>query len=173
MLSPNETLAEIAHQLAPRSLWHERLRRRASPRPIEDWLVEEANVRGFMGASGLELPTRNPDPSLTDEDLVVALLSPHSRADGRIFKLVVRMAQSGALSADRLIFRARRERALGALYWLLRLTPESERNPALLAVLERIGGPPRDYHPLDYDYDPSRLLRRPASKGALWRAPQR
>jgi len=47
-------------------------------------------VRGFLGASGREIPTRAADPRLTNEDLIVALLSPEALVDGRIFKLIVR-----------------------------------------------------------------------------------
>lgn len=167
-----QTLAECAHQMGPRSLWIESLRECAAPNSLEEWLVEEANVRGFFGASGRELPQRPPTGRLSDEDIVVALLSPHALADGRIFKLVVRMVQSGRLQPERLLFRARRERATGPIYWLLHLVPESERSEPLLTLLHKLDAPPRGYRPLDYRYDPDRLVRRPAGKGILWRAPR-
>lgn len=97
------------------------------PRPIEEWLVEEANARGYLGASGAYLPERPPEVTLSDEDVVVALLSPHAAADGRILKLVIRMIQSGKLDARVLALRARRERSDWALYWLLQLVPYVER----------------------------------------------
>lgn len=160
------TFAESALRLAPRSLWFEGLRRRCAPRPVDEWLVEEANVRGHWGASGRDVPSRSPDPSLRNEELIVALLSPHATVDGRVLKLVVRMLQRPAVDAATLQFLARREAADGVIYWLCKLVPEAEVTPAIAELRAR---EPRGYRPPRFRYDPARLLRRPASKSSLWR----
>jgi len=82
-----------------RSFFRERLQRLAGARGLEDWLVEEANVRGHLGAVGASVPEREPTAALTDADLIVALLMPHSEVDGRLFKLVVRMLQRATIDS--------------------------------------------------------------------------
>lgn len=165
------TFAESSRELAPRSLWLEGLRRFSGVQPLDEWLVEEANVRGFMGASGPHIPDRDRTSALTNDDLIVALLAPKAIVDARIFKLVLRIVQSGTLDLVRLSFRARRERADRALFWLLGVVPTAERTAPVLDLVERLSQP-RGFHPIEYRFDPDRLVRRPASKGSLWRAHQ-
>jgi hypothetical protein len=161
--------AQATHQLAPRSLWWLDLTQRAAPGRMEEWLVGEANARGYLGASGRQLPQRTPDARLCDEDLVVALLSPRAEVDARILKLVVRMLQSGRLDFTRLLLRARRENAIGPLFWLVNVIPAQERNAPISKLLGLLPAPPRGYREPDYRFDPQRLVRRVARKGDLWR----
>ncbi len=63
------TIAERARTTLHRSLFRERLGRLAGERSVTDWLVEEANVRGYFGATTLEVPDRGVTPGLTDEEL--------------------------------------------------------------------------------------------------------
>ena len=145
----------------------------AGPRPLADWLVEEANVRGHLGAVGREVPERAPTPHVSDADLIVALLMPHSEVDGRLFKLVVRMLQRAAIEPGVLWFHARRERADRVLYWLLNLVPDTERTAPLVALLAAGLMPPRGYSGVRFNYSSARLLRRPATKESVWRAARR
>lgn len=136
---------------------------------MTDWLIAQANVRGFHGAFvTLEAPL---DDTLCLEDLVVGLLMPHAELDARIIKLVVRILQSGHVDAPKLAFRARRERADFALAWVLDLVPESVGNTATRLIAASVR-PPRGATPVCFNYDAGRLVRRPASKGQLWRAKQ-
>jgi hypothetical protein len=167
------TLGTLSGNPAHRSFFRERLQRGAGARPLEDWLVEEANVRGYLGAVGREVPDRAPTAALLDEDLIVALLMPHSAVEGRLFKLVVRMLQRAPIDPRVLWFRARRGRADYVLYWLLTLVPESERTPAVLAVIQASPLPPRGYRGVRFNYSSARLLRRPATKESVWRAARR
>lgn len=127
-------------------------------------MLEEANVRGHFGAVGAQV---------TDADLVVALLMPHSEVDGRLFKLVVRMLQRTAIDPKVLWFHARRERAERVLYWLLNLVPDTERTPPLLALAAACPTAPRGYSGVRFNYASARLLRRPATKESVWRAARR
>ena len=167
------SLGRLSGNPQHRSFFRERLQRLAGERPLEDWLVEEANVRGHLGAVGPSIADRGPVPCLSDADIVVALLMPHSQVDGRLFKLVVRMLQRGAVDPAVLWFRARRERADLVLYWLLNLVPQPERTPPLLAVIEACPVPPRGYRGVRFNYSSARLLRRPATKESVWRAARR
>ena len=167
------TLGSLSANPLHRSFFRERLQRLAGPRPLEDWLVEEANVRGHLGAMGPQIPERAPTPTLLDADLIVALLMPHSEVDGRLFKLVVRMLQRAALEPAMLWFHARRERADRVLYWLLNLVPEPERTPSIVALLEACPVPPRGYRGVRFNYSSARLLRRPATKESVWKAARR
>ncbi|MGQ0507195.1 MAG: hypothetical protein ACT4TC_17945 [Myxococcaceae bacterium] len=164
------SLSEALRQTMPRSLWRERLSTRASPLPVHEYLIDEANLRGFFGAFREQTPQREVDSSLDIEDVVVGLLEPQAPLEGRIFKLVLRILQSGKVSAPKLLLRAKRERADFALCWLLRLVPQPERNEAVGLLNEQIREP-RAYRGLDYRYDPQRLIRRPARKDDLWRKP--
>lgn len=169
MQRPARTLAEACRQPAFRSLWYERLRRQAGSGPPHDWLIDQANLRGFHGAYNSKVHAESPDRSLTDEELLVGLLSPHAPADGRTLKLVVRMLQSSRLNPRRLELLARRERASGVLHWLLRLIPESERTESVRELQKIFATPPRGDRGVAYDYDPQRLVRRPATREQLWR----
>jgi len=166
-------LGSLSSNPCHRSFFRARLQALASERPLEDWLVEEANVRGYLGAVGPSIPDRAPTPNLSDVDIVVALLMPHSQVDGRLFKLVVRMLQRRPLDTSRLWFHARRERADVVLYWLLNLVPQQERTATILALLEGCPTPPRGYRGVRFNYSSARLLRRPATKESVWRAARR
>ena len=168
MTSPPLTFAQAAHQ--PRhwsAFWATLCRRAGGEAGVTDWLIAQANVRGFHGAFvTLEAPNES---SLALEDLLVGLLMPHAELDARVIKLVVRVLQSGQLDAAKLAFHARRERADLALAWVLSLVPETEQNDAIRLVAGALRAP-RGATPVRYNYDVGRLIRRPASKGQLWRA---
>jgi len=143
------------------------LERRAGVLRLYDWLVAQANLRGFHGAfSRIELP--DIDAELSLEELVVGLCQPHTPADGRLFKLVLRLLQSPDIDPARLAFLARRERAGHVLRWLLDRVPPEENTPSVTACSEAIGAP-RGYRPPVYVYDARRLTRRPFRAGeAAW-----
>lgn len=166
MLVP--TLGDITGQPPPRSVWRLALGRRAGPEPLDRYLIRQANARGFHGAyvaAGEPAPL---DPALTLEDIIVGLCAPQSPADGRVFKLVLRIVQSGSLDLDHLLWLARKEKADRILYWILERTPDVERTAEVQALLSRFGGPPRGARPVLYDYDPTRLIRRPFRRDAKW-----
>lgn len=167
------TFSETAHATMHRSLLRERLQRMAGARPIVDWLVEEANVRGYFGVTTLQVPDRSPSESLSDEQLVAALLMPHGELDVRLFKLVLRMIQRGEMSATRLWLEARKERADSVLFWLVERVPAEERSAEVERVAAAQPLPPRGYRPLPIRYDAGRLLRRPATRESTWRAARR
>ena len=167
------TFAERTGQVPHRSLFRERLQRTAGERPLIDWLVEEANVRGHFGVVSASLGEREPSPWLADEALVAALLMPHGPLDVRLFTLVVRMIQKGHMDPRRLWLEARKERADATLYWLLERVPEEERNEAVVRTVAMQSEPPRGYRPLPIDYDPRRLIRRAATRESTWRAARR
>jgi hypothetical protein len=137
---------------------------------VHAWLIEQANLRGFHGAYNARAYGAQVDSTLTLDDIVVGLLSPRAPADGRTFKLVVRILQSGEVDADRLALQARRERAEGVLHWLIHLVPATEHTPALVALQEKFATPPRGDRGVQYAYDAERLVRRPAGRLQLWRA---
>ncbi|MBL8949374.1 MAG: hypothetical protein JNK82_01260 [Myxococcaceae bacterium] len=157
------TLAECARLTLHRSLFREKLQRLAGAKSVTDWLVEEANVRGHFGATTLEVPDRAPTEGLLDEQLIAALLMPHSELDVRLFKLVVRIIQRARLDPSRLWLEARKERAEGVLFWLLQQVPEEERTTEVRLAIDVQPNPPRGYRPLPIEYDARRLLRRPAT----------
>jgi hypothetical protein len=163
------TLADLAHEPAIRSYWRRSLEERTQPLSVHEYLIDEANMRGFWGAYRSNSVMRPPDEKLELEDIVVGLLAPQAPAEARVFKLVLRILQSHRLNAPKLILRAKRERALGALYWLLAQVPSEERNAAIQELSECIPHSPRGYRALRYLYEPQRLVRRPATKEALWR----
>ncbi|MBI5548286.1 MAG: hypothetical protein HY901_30770 [Deltaproteobacteria bacterium] len=167
------TLAHALHAPAPFSFWRAALQRRAGARPLQDWLVEQANLRGFLGAYNRQEPSGALDGDLTLEDIVVALCAPQAPAEGRVFKLVLRILQSGRLDLRHLAWLARREMATPVLWWLLERIPDAERTPPVQATILALGGPPRGYRGLDYDYDPQRLVRRPYQREQPWRTPHR
>lgn len=154
-----KTFAAHSAQPPHRSLFLAELQRKAGGVPLDEWLVAQANARGYLGAYGpLSL---DPEPHLAAEEILVALLMPHGLADGRLFKLVLRMIQSGRLDLPRLHLMAKRERADGVLWWLLERVPDEERGDEVRNLHRLIGGPPRGYRPLALDYDARRLVRRP------------
>lgn len=158
-------------QTAHRSLWREALAVHAvgftSEDPVLDWLVDQANLRGFRGASNA-VARSTLRPELSVEEIVVGCLTPTAIADGRVLKLVVRMLQSGEVEVPRLLLLARRERAERLLYWLVRGAPEEERTGALVRLYQHFETkPPRGYVPVRYAYDFGRLRRKPATAGHL------
>ena len=167
------TFAERARMTKHRSFFRDRLQRLAGQRAVVDWLVEEANVRGYFGVTTLELRERAPTPGLSDEEIVAGLLMPHAVLDVRLFKLVVRMIQRGNIDARRLWLEARKERADSVLFWLLEQVPGEERTSEVEQVAAAQPVPPRGYRPLPIQYDPRRLLRRPANRETTWRAARR
>lgn len=163
------TFGETCAQPPHRSFWRDGLVARAGGRPLDEWLVEQANLRGFYGAFGPGAPAPSAaDPDLGLEDIVCGLLLPHGPADGRLFKLVLRILQSGRVDPARLALLARRERADHVLVWLLGRVPAPERNASLDAVATALGTP-RGHRPPRMEYDANRLLRRPhRSAEAPW-----
>lgn len=162
------TFSEVAGVPAHRSFfWRRLVAASGGARDVTNWLIAQANARGFLGA----VVSRESavDEGVSGEDLVVGLLMPQSEPDARVIKLVVRMLQSGRLDVDRLVFRARRERAEHALAWVLTLIPSVEWNAELEHVRARLGRPRGTSH-FAYRYDSQRLIRRPASGESLWRA---
>jgi hypothetical protein len=153
----------------PRSFWRERLARVAAPLSVHEYLIDEANLRGFFGAFRSMPVSRQLDASLDLEDVVVGLLAAQAPVEARVFKLVLRILQSGQLENHVLLLRAKRERAIGPLYWLLQQVPSEERNDEVLVLLGNFKTAPRGYRPLRYRYDARRLIRRPAQKRDLWR----
>lgn len=164
----HRSLADVCRQPEFRSLWYQGLARRAVDIPVHDWLIAQANGRGFHGAFGVT-QVASVDRSLSLEDIVVGLLAPSAPADGRTLKLVLRILQSGRIDTKLLLLLSKRERAEPMLYWLLQRIPAEERNEAIEQLRRCFATPPRGYRPVDYDYDSRRLIRRPASKGKLWR----
>ncbi len=173
LVSSTSTFGALSGNPLHRSFFRERVGRMAGAGALDDWLVEEANVRGYLGAVGSVVPDRAPTIGLSDEELIIALLMPHTPTDGRLFKLVVRMLQRATFDPQSLWFQARRERADRVLYWVLQQVPELERVTGVSALLAVISGPPRGYRGLKFNYDGSRLLRRPATKESVWRAARR
>lgn len=125
------------------------------------YLVEQANLRGFLGAWSASPVSGRIDPELDVEAIVAGLLQPHAPAEVRILKLVLRILQSGRHDPARLVLACRRERALDTLCWLLEQIPETERTEPV-RVLETVvrAAPPRAPRPPRIRFDPRRLERR-------------
>ncbi|MCC7385842.1 MAG: hypothetical protein IT384_28595 [Deltaproteobacteria bacterium] len=157
-----ERLSVPAH----RSFFRDAIARRAAPLPVHEYLIDQANLRGFFGAySSRSESDKGPvDPDLESEDIVVGLLQPHAPAEARVVKLIVRILQSGQLDPTRLWLRARRERADACLAWVLDLVPEPERNVAVreIAAALEVHSPRQTRRPR-FHYAPERLVRRKAS----------
>jgi hypothetical protein len=126
-----------------------------------------------VGASNREAVTSTVEPSLGLEDLVVGLLRLTAPVEARLFKLVVRVLQSGKVSAPRLHLLARRERVDHVVHWLVGVVPARERTPAFEVVAKAFDAPPRGYRGMNYRYDALRLVRRPATRESLWHVKQR
>lgn len=158
-------------QTAHRSIWRERFAVHAvahtSADPVLDWLVDQANLRGFCGAVNA-VARSELYPGLSIEEIVVGCLTPDAVADGRVLKLVVRILQSNDVDVPGLLLLARRERAERLLYWLVGGTPEEERTGALPRLCDHFEAlPPRGYVPVRYAYDFGRLRKRAATAGHL------
>lgn len=129
--------------------------------PIHEYLVDQANLRGYVGAFSSRSDRGVLDEALGEEDIVVGLLQPHAPAETRVLKLVVRMLQGSGYDPERLLLLARRERAIDLLDQLVRWIPEAEVTPPLAALREALARrPPRAPRPPALRYDPRRLLRR-------------
>ncbi len=164
------TYGERLRQPAHRSFFRKSLARRTRSVPegqdaVHEYLIDQANLRGFFGAFSDRDDWGELAPDLSLEDIVVGLLQPHAPADLRTLKLVVRILQSGRLNLDGLVFLARRERALSVLAWLVDLIPEEECTELIISLRRRIrDNPPRGDRRPDIRYDPGRLLRRRVSR---------
>ncbi len=170
MVSAPPTFAEAARiPLHWSAFWHRLSQSAGGSSQVTNWLIAQANARGFHGA--FVNREQAVDASLGLEDLVVGLLMPHAELDARVIKLVVRLLQSTQLDAAKLVFRARRERADIALAWVLNLVPEGELTAPVVGVAKLFRKPRGDAH-VRFNYDPQRLVRRPATKDHLWRAKQ-
>jgi hypothetical protein len=162
-------VADITSQSPHLSLFRRRVARIAGqPVELHSWLIDEANRRGYFGAFNRVRAEGLPTSGIMDEEVVVALLMPDAEADGRTWKLVVRMLQAGRLNPTRLSTLARRERADVMLQWLLEKVPSSERCPPLNAVQAALRAP-RHVTPVAVVWDASRLVRQPLIRGTEWR----
>ncbi|MBI2374627.1 MAG: hypothetical protein HYV07_11585 [Deltaproteobacteria bacterium] len=146
-----------------RSFFRMRLSERAQPTddvdPVQEYLISQANLRGFHGAYTTQ--SSELDSELSLEEIIAGLLMPHADADGRVLKLVLRILQSGQVDLERLLLICRAERALGTLAWLVELVPEEERSAPVVALSKKlIAAPPRDFRRPKYDYSPQRLIRK-------------
>lgn len=163
-------LDAVTHHTPHVSFFRRRIERLAATRALTDWAVAELNLRGHLGAYGADLPPRTPTPGVTLEELLVLLAMPHTEADGRLFKLIVRALQKGPVDVARLVRLAKQEQAEPLLSWLLRNLPETEHTPTTRELLARLS--PRGVGEVSYRYDFDRLRRRPATREHLWRTPR-
>lgn len=162
------TYARSARTLAHRSFFRLGLEGKARPvppgqDPVHEYLIDQANLRGYRGAFSERSDLGTEDPGLSLEEIVVGLIHPAAPAEPRVLKLIVRILQSGRLDLRRLHLLARRERALANLAWLVEQIPPEERTASIEEfeiVLDR--QPPRERRRPTLRYDPSRLLRRKA-----------
>jgi hypothetical protein len=162
-------VSERTRQTPHTSLFRRRLERLAGSRPLNDWLVDELNRRGHLGAFAADQVGGEPTAGVSLEELIVALAMPQAEADGRHWKLIVRALQRGPVDARKLARLARLERAEVLLAWLLSGVPSSELTTELAGMAELIH--PRERRPPDIRYDFDRLIRRPATRENAWRRP--
>lgn len=128
--------------------------------PVEEYLIDQANLRGFFGAFSDRDDLGVLDVDLRLEEIIVGLLQPHAPADPRVVKLVVRILQRGSIDPERLLLLAKRERALPVLAWIVDLIPPEERVGSVVPIGERIARtPPRETRRPRMRYDPDRLMR--------------
>lgn len=159
------TYGERTGITAHRSFFRLALAARARPVPegqdaVEEYLIDQANLRGFLGAYSDRADRGTLDAELRLEELVVGLLQPHAPADLRVIKLVTRILQSGDLDVDRLVLIAKRERALPILAWIVELCPSTEViGPLRLLAARFKRTPPREHRRPRIVYSPERLLR--------------
>lgn len=166
------TYGEASRLPAHHSFFRQRLEKQVRSRggvgagdPVHEYLVDQANLRGYRGAASARSDLGCLDRDLSIEEIVVGLLQPHAPAEPRIVKLVVRILQSGTVSPERLMFLARRERALANLAWVVDLVPERECNAPLAQLSDRLRrNPPREVRRPRIRYARERLLRRPAGR---------
>jgi hypothetical protein len=160
------TYAQSCRVYPHRSFFRSALAQRARPvpegqDPVHEYLIDQANLRGFFGAYSDRSELNRLDPALSLEDIVVGLLHPEAPAEGRVLKLVLRILQSEKLDRVRLHLYARRERALVNLAWFVEQVPEPERTPPILQLAALLAQrPPRETCRPQMRYDPARLLKR-------------
>jgi hypothetical protein len=158
------TYAEKLSSPAHRSFFRDALSARSNRESVHEYLIDQANLRGFLGAFSDRSDLGEPDPTLEIEDIVVGLLQPHAPAEARVVKLVVRILQAQRIDAKRLLFRARRERADTTLAWIIGLVPVEEQRGAIVELQRELRArPPRDTRRPAIRYDPRRLVPRKAS----------
>jgi hypothetical protein len=128
--------------------------------PVHEYLIDQANLRGYLGAYSNRDDRGDVDPTLGIEEIIVGLLQPHAPAEPRVIKLVVRALQTERVNVERLLFLSRRERALPVLAWIARLVPDQERTRPIRDLLDRLREhPPRGSKEPDINYSPDRLVR--------------
>ena len=158
-----EKLGESPH----RSFFRRAVAVRASVRPVSpgedpvhEYLIDQANLRGYLGAYSDRDDRGELDPSLSIEEILVGLLQPHAPAELRLVKLVVRALQSGNVDINRLLFLSKRERALPVLAWIIELIPSEEQTPSIGELQQRLrDDPPRDRKRPNINYTSDRLRR--------------
>lgn len=161
-----ESYGQKARVPAHVSFFRRRLAARARPAaagqdPVHEYLIDQANLRGYLGAFSDRDDLGALDPELSREEILVGLLQPHAPADLRAVKLVVRMLQAPDLDVPRLVLLAKRERALENLGWVVSLVPQPELIGSLRPLKQRLEAtPPRDPRRPQINYSPDRLLRR-------------
>ncbi len=129
--------------------------------PVHEYLIDQANLRGYRGAFSSREDLGQLDDNITTEDIVVGLLQPHAPVEPRVIKLVVRILQSGHIDTTHLVFLARRERALPMLIWLVDLIPDPERTTPIVTLKQELdaSSPPRNPRRPTISYAPERLLK--------------
>lgn len=156
------TLSHPCHRSFFRARLAERARAaREGEDPVQEYLIDQANLRGYLGAFSGRDDLGPLDPSLSPEEIVVGLLQPHAPWEARVVKLVVRILQSGDLDLDRLVLLAKREKALPVLAWIVELVPDGERARPVRDLVHRFAlDPPRERRRPSVRYDSGRLIRR-------------
>lgn len=160
------TLGEKSKQPLHWSFFRESLRQRSravrpDQDPVHEYLIDQANLRGFFGAYSNRDNWGEKDPELSLEQIVVGLLQPHAPAEPRIFKLVLRILQAEQIDPDRLLFLAKRERSLSILAWFVQLIPKQEHTGSLPELATKLAAfPPREHRQPNIRYDSNRLLKR-------------
>lgn len=168
MVRRTRTYGDRAGVLEHWSFFRRALHDRARPvpdglDPVEEYLIDQANLRGYHGAFSSRDDLGERDARLADEEIIIGLLQPHAPADLRVVKLIVRMLQKGDVDPHRLSFLAKRERAWFSLAWLLDNVPAEEQIGAIPELIDRVRRePPRERRRPDIRYSPQRLLRRSA-----------
>jgi hypothetical protein len=166
----------VSHQPEHLSFWRQGLAQRATgiggPDPVQEYLVRQANLRGFWATSSAG-PWGTLDPALTLEEIVVGMCMSHALADGRVFSLVLAIAESGKVDPGRLRLLAEREKAHVILDWLFRNIPASRVNEPVKTLQASFAArPPRGSSRVEYRYDFNRLLSKPKGLAGRWNIPR-
>ena len=72
------TMGSVSFQPPHRSFWRRELVVRARPLCVQDHLVSQVNLRGFMGAWSASASSATRDPLLCSEEIIVGLCAPHA-----------------------------------------------------------------------------------------------